>query len=70
MQVDKKPSVVAPIVALALVATFAVAAPAPAQAGLILSEISTGQAVAAPWYTAWWAKLKGVLVTNGLILSE
>lgn len=66
MQVDKKPSVVAPIVALALVATFAVMTPAPAQAGLILSEISTGQAM--PWYTAWWAKVKASV--NGLILSE
>ncbi len=66
MQQTKKPSVVAPIVALALVATFAVMTPTPAQAGPILSGVTTGQV--APGYVTWWAKVKAYV--NGLILSE
>lgn len=67
MQVNKKPSVVAPLAVLALVATFAVMTPAPAHAGLILSEISTGQAVAAPWYTVWWQSAKSFMSPSALM---
>lgn len=54
-------------VAVPTAVVVALVAPTDAQAGLILSEISTGQAVAAPWYTVWWQSAKSFMSPSALM---